>query len=280
MNNKEGMGAPVNRREVLRAKVEQAFSHRFIEKEFVGNPFSERDVQEDLAFVEDQESKHKSRETPQSRELKEISDSFEALVLWNGEMAEWFGKTAKTVKTSKFDDYKNGVDMIVSFQEGRSVQHLGLAADVTFSSDPKVMRDKFSGLRSQIRNGTLAKVKYFHHANYHGQLSKLPEVIIGVSMKMVRELEGLWVDGKNTVLANHRVGILLLKQIEAQLITFAKYAESMGQTDARDIYTDRLEIIQGILKEKAELVDKVEGVEETDPVHLEIMKTAQNWSRY
>lgn len=280
MNTREGIRAPVNRKEILRAKVEQAFSHRFNEKDCENNPFSKAEVEADLAFVAEQEAKHKSRETPQSIELKGIADSFEALVLWNGEMAGWFGKTAQTVKTSKFDDYKNGVDMIVSFPEGRSVQYLGLATDVTFSSDPKVMRDKFSGLRSQIRNGTLATVKYFHHGKYHEQLRKLPEVIIGVSIKMVRELEDLWVADKNTSLANHRVGVLLLKQIEAQLIAFGKYAQSMNQTEAAQIYGDRLEIIRGILAEKAELVAKVEETEETDLVHLEIMKSAQNWSRY
>lgn len=277
---KEGMKGPINRKEVLRAKVDQAFSHRFNEKDFIDNPFSEGDVNEDLAFVAEQEAKNKREETAQNRELKEIADMFEALVLWNAEMAEWFGHHATTVKTSKYDDRKNGVDMIVTFKEGKAVQHLGLAADVTFSSDPKVMRDKFSGLRSQIRNGTLARVKYFHSDNYHGQLSKLPEVIIGVSAKMVHELAGLWADGKNNFLANHRVGVLLLRQIEAQLITFAKYAESMGQNEASRIYADRLEIIQSILKEKAKLVSEVEKIPETDPVHLEIMNTAQNWSRY
>lgn len=267
---------------VIDLKVQRVLTSRLKEHDFINHPYSNMDVASDLEYVAKQKVLHKKTETPQSRELKRIADIFEALVLWNSEQADWLGSKATTIKTSEYDDYKNGVDMVVEFQEERSASYLGLAADVTFSSDRSIIAKKFSILRDQIKRGTLAQVKYFHsdHTHFDGQLSKLPEVVIGVSKSMVLELARLWAEGKNSTLANHRVGVLILKQIEMQLSVFAKYAQSIGQTEMARIYLDRFKLIQEILKEKGDLVTKVEASSITDPVHLEIMKFMENWSRY
>ncbi len=273
---------PNNKDLVISLKVQRVLTSRLREHDFINHPYSNMDVECDLEYVAKQKALHKQRETPQSRELKRIADIFEALVLWNSEQADWLGSKATTIKTSEYDDYKNGVDMVVEFQEERSASYLGLAADVTFSSDRSVIAKKFSILRDQIKRGTLAQVKYFHsdHTHFDGQLSKLPEVVIGVSKSMVLELARLWADGKNSTLANHRVGVLILKQMEMQLFVFAKYAQSIGQTEVARIYFDRLKLIQEILKEKRDLVTRVEASPTTDPVHLEIMKFMENWNRY
>ncbi len=263
-------------------KVRKIFENRFKEKDFKGRPYSDADVDIDLAKVAELKQKHRGNETSQSRELKKVADLFEALVLYSAEVAKWFGQSASATKTSEFDDFVNRVDMVVEFREGRSPSHLGLAADVTFSSDPQVISKKFDFLRTQIRSGSLAKVKYFHSDFNHfdGQLSKIPEVVIGVSGKMVSELEHLWASGRNNDLTSHRAGVMILRQIEAQLTTFVSYANSIGQPEVARICGDRLQDIKGILAEKAELVAKVEATKADDPVHEEIMKFAKNWSRY
>ncbi|MEK7140762.1 MAG: hypothetical protein AAB815_03180 [Patescibacteria group bacterium] len=274
--------APRSKNEVMDLKVAEVLANRLHEKRFVNNPYSQADVDADLDYVMRRKKEHKKGETFQSFEQKRVADLFEALVLWNSEQAEWLGSRATTIKTSEYDDYKNGVDMVVEFREERSASYLGLAADVTFSSDGAVIAKKFASLREQIKRGTLAQVKYFHsdHTHFDGQLSKLPEVVIGVSKGMVLDLARLWTDGKHQDLANHKVGIMFLRQIEAQLRVFAEYAESMHQTEVARIYADRLALIQEILAEKAELVNKLGITNETDPVHLEIMKFVENWSRY
>ena len=271
-----------NMGDVIDAKVKQVFDKRLREKDFVGRPYSEGDVKADLAFVAERREEHRRNETPEKAEMKRLADMFEALVLWNAQMAEWFGSKAITIKTAEYDDYKNGVDMVVEFREDRSALYLGLAADVTFTSDRTVIVKKFALLREEIKQGSLAQVKYFRseHTHIDGQLSKLPEVIIGVSKGMVLELARLWAEGRNQELANHRIGIMILRQMEAQLETFARYAESVGQKEAAQIYFDRLSLIQGILAEKAELVAKVESTPNTDPVHEEIMGFIKNWNRY
>lgn len=274
--------APLSRDAVISSKVARVLAKRIDEYSFIDHPYSRGDIEADIAYVVGQQRKHKKEETPQSIELKRIADMFEALVLWNSEQADWLGSRATTIKTSQYDDYKNGVDMVVEFREERSASYLGLAADVTFSSDKTVIARKFAILRDQIKKGTLAQVKYFHSDRTHfdGQLSKLPEVVIGVSKSMVLELAHLWAEGKHNALADHRVGVMILRQIEAQLNVFAKYAESVNQKEAARIYSDRLQLIRGILAEKAALVARVEATTMTDTVHLEIMKFMENWSRY
>lgn len=274
--------APRNRSQIIDEKVAQVAAKRLREEDFIDRPYSKGDVDADLAYVMERRKEQKREETPQSIELKKLADTFEALILWNAEQAEWLGSKATTIKTSEYDDRKNGVDMVVEFKEERSPSYLGLAADVTFSSDKTIIAKKFAILREQIKRGTLAQVKYFHseHTGFDGQLSKLPEVVIGVSEGMVKELSNLWADGNHKALAIHKVGIMILRQIEVQLKTFARYATSMNQLEAARIYSDRFLLIQGILAEKVELVAKVEAASNTDPTHSEIMKFVENWSRY
>ena len=49
----------------------------------------------------------------------------------------WLGPEATAIKSSRYDDIKNGVDNIVEFhkEEDFSSSHLALAIDETFSHD-------------------------------------------------------------------------------------------------------------------------------------------------
>jgi len=87
----------------------------------------------DIAKANELEEKYSKNIT----ETKKIADIFEAVVLEHGELSDWLGGSAKTMKTSRYDDYMNGVDLLVEFAgaEGEESEHLGLAADVTFTTD-------------------------------------------------------------------------------------------------------------------------------------------------
>jgi hypothetical protein len=257
--------------DLIHKKAESIISNKRIsEKDFI-EPYGESNVMADLARVTEIESKFVAKETDK------ISDIFEALVVWNGEQSNWLGENAVTIQTSRYDDVINGVDAVIEFQgrEPRTASYLGLAADVTFSMSAV---DKFDKLRGQIENGELSKVKYFHssHMSLHGQLSNLPEVVIGVEGRMVLELGELWLERQHGVLAEHKVQIMLLKQIREQLITFAMYAESLGKDDIANIYKERLLIIEDILNKKADLVKRFE-FEMDDSVHNSIMNYMKRW---
>jgi len=251
---------------------------RVRENNFI-EPYGQAAVEADLAEVERLESLFKSKDTKDGVEQKKVADIFEASVLWNGEQSNWLGENAVTIKTSRYDDYVNGVDAVIEFQgtEPRMASYLGIAADVTFSTDTT---KKFDRLKSQIDKGELAKVKYFHseHMNIHGQLSKLPAVILGMDKSMVLELAELQAEKKFKELGSHRAQIMILEQIKAQFTTYSKYADSIGKQDLGDIYRDRLKIVEGLLTEKADLATQVK-YEINDDVHFSIMSFMKRWEK-
>lgn len=253
---------------------------KFHEENFIDpvGPYSAGAVERDLQLVARREESFKARETEESKINKQLADIFEAIVLEHGELSEWFGENAVTFKTSSYDDYENGVDTIIEFQDqdSRSASYLGLAADVTFTGDPT---KKFDNLKKQIENGRLARVKYFHseHMNIHGQLSKLPEVIIGAHRKTVLELAEHWISGENSLLARHKIQIMILRQMSDQLKTFAMYAESIKQFEAAQIYKERLALVDEILEQKQALNIKVGYEVNDDPVHFDIVMFLQRW---
>jgi hypothetical protein len=255
---------------------------RLNEKDFI-EPYGEGNVQADLARVIRMEGQFAQDETPSSRELKKIAEIFEGVILGPGERNDWFGDKAYLVKTSRYDDYVNGVDAVIEFrsEEPKAASFLGLAADVTFSSDPS---GKIQRLLQQVEHGELAKVKYFHsdYVNIHGQLGKLPEVIIGAERKTVLELGELWLAGKQDVLAQHKIQIMILTQMREQLETFALYAEQINlpeQIEASKIYRERLALVGNLLAEKAELVKKVQFELDNDSVHSSIMSFLKYWRK-
>lgn len=246
--------------------------HRIKEEDFL-DPYGEQTVTSDLEEVRRlEEEVFPEDATAESEAQKKVADIFEAIVLEHGELSDWFGENATTIKTSKFDDYKNGVDMVIEFRgkEPRSASFLGLAADVTFTADTT---KKFDKLLTQIEDGVLPKVKYFHseYMDIHGQLGRLPEVIIGASKKTVMELAEAWISKENRVLARHKIQVMILRQMQMQLETFAQCATTAGRDDIATLYKERLDVIKEILRTKQEIEMEVGHTLEDDHVHADIM---------
>ena len=251
---------------------------QFKEDDFVP-PYSQDSVNEDKKKIETIQAQFDKRDFEESKEAKKLADIFEASVMWNGEQSDWFGVNASTTKTSKFDDLTNGVDLVVEFAGvlSGSASYVGLATDVTFKADTT---SKFDKIRGRIDDGKLAKVKYFHSniMNFHGQMSQLPEVVIGANRKAVMELAELRAAKKFKQLGEHPIQIMILHQIEAQLETYGLYAESIGNHQFADVFNSRLSIIQGILEAKKDLVAKTK-YEINDLVHSDIIEFMHRWKK-
>lgn len=67
---------------------------------------------------------------------KIYGDILEAVACEHGELSNWFGAKSQVIKTARFDDYKNKIDMVVETEaENRQFSHLALGVDVTFGSN-------------------------------------------------------------------------------------------------------------------------------------------------
>lgn len=94
---------------------------------------------------------------------------------------------------SRFDDIKNGVDVVTIFETEDATQYIGLGIDVTYSSDDKVLEKKLHSIKERIRNMSLPFVKYFEdpntgeHKNFF-----VPKVLVGSRLSSAEKLVKLW----------------------------------------------------------------------------------------
>ncbi|MBI5401177.1 MAG: hypothetical protein HZB12_03640 [Candidatus Yonathbacteria bacterium] len=213
--------------------------------------YGTENIERDLARVEKKERGF----TPEA--TKVYAEVLEAILYDQIRRGKWFGKKASAIKTSVFDDYVNGSDIILELEEvSRTLSHLSLSVDVTFGTTTE--EKKFAMIKKNIDAGTLGEIKYFHseRGGFQGKLSKVPQVVIGVEKELLIKLAGLWADkhGRKTenseTLAAHPVQRLILAEILLQLQTFRIYAETAKKNSLVPIYEKSINILEEILREK------------------------------
>ncbi len=180
---------------------------------------------------------------------KIYGDILEAIICEHGELSDWFGPEAQVIKTARFDDYINKIDMVVEFEdETQRFSHLALGVDVTFGSHD--LQKKFDAIRAKIDSGTLGDIKYFHSDRQHftGEKRRVPQVVIGAEIERVKELGLLWMNRRNGELGRHPIQDLILNEIALQLETFAAYATAL---DIKKIYEQELERVRAIMQSKS-----------------------------
>jgi hypothetical protein len=208
---------------------------------------------------------------------KIYGDILEAVTCEHGELSEWFGPKSQIIKTSRFDDYVNKIDMVVETEtEDRRFSHLALGIDVTFGS--RDLSRKFDGIRARIDSGELGQVKYFHSDRQHftGRLQKIPQVVVGVELERAKEVALLWMNRRNKELGEHPMQMIILEESALQLHAFAKYARDRGQIDVANLLEIELQKINELLAMK-----KTDGIKSlsNDKVFEEIRRNVLSFSK-
>lgn len=121
--------------------------------------------------------------------LQEIGENFEPKTLAARRLEyclmeglgsyNWFGENVEVVPTNRFDDVKNGTDLVVCFNREKG-SALKLAVDVTTSPSSQELRDKVLSVSDDLRQGYLPHVDYFYLSEEEekGRVY-LPRVVIG-----------------------------------------------------------------------------------------------------
>jgi len=212
--------------------------------------YGKENVQKDKEYVRKMEylfNKERNSEKDNSSKLATI---FESVIHEHGELSDWFGSSAFTIKTSRYDDIKNGVDEIVEFiEENKKFSHLALGVDVTIANETY---SKFKKIIDEINQGKLAEIKYFKsdELGIRGELKNVPRVIISVEGETVKELGGMWLEGKNKELSEHFIQYQILEEILLQSKFFSLYAEKKNQIKIKDTYEHLNKIIENIYQQK------------------------------
>ncbi|MEK7186879.1 MAG: hypothetical protein AAB690_00590 [Patescibacteria group bacterium] len=260
-------------------RAEDVLAERIQESDFVG-VYREKEIEADKEEVARRKLRAEKGQTKEKEELKKTADVFEAIVLEQGELSKWFGEYGYTIGASEYDDWINGIDLLVEFRQPNLPEAplLALGIDVTFSID---VTDKFDRVRKQIEDGSLAKIKYFssEHSTEKGPRDNLPEVIVGVSAKTVNELQELWLGRDQMAIEQHRIQIMILMEIKEQLLTFIEYSCSLNDKRLAGIFENRLEIVEKLLGKKNDIYLKVANELEGDPVFRAITEYMREWRR-
>ena len=213
--------------------------------------YGEENVTRDLAFAE-------KREKGFVRDANKVyAEVLEAVLYDQIELADWFGPKARTTKTSAFDDIVNGSDLILELEElNQTISHLSLSVDVTFGTTTE--DKKFSAIKEKIDAGTLGGIKYFHSekGGFRGELSKVPQVVIGIEKDVVIQLAGLWMGehGRNkegnAKLAVHPAQRIILTEILLQLRAFKNYTVETKKDSLTPIYQKNITVLEDIMRNK------------------------------
>ena len=145
------------------------------------------------------------------------------------ELYDWLGPNASVIFTSKYDDIKNGVDLLVQFtDENGEITYL--AIDVTANDDPTKLTQKLQRSIEDLKRGKLSKVKYFappkgaETFKIEGKKAgiNVPRAVIGANtentQKMIGKFAAVYKQGGRKNLGNYELQHALMEEIEAQLL--------------------------------------------------------------
>jgi len=230
----------------------------------------EEEFDRDFHYLEEREKEieenHKATGTEESARYAVV---LEALMHEAGQKSQWFGEKAKTIKTSRIDDIRAGVDEVVSIENSKdSLSHFGLAIDVTYKESP---RSKFASIKREIQSGRLASVKYFteNKGEKMHALNDLPRFVVGADIGTVTELVDMWLRDDEKGLREHPIQYQILEELLRQSLVFQKFAIKMNQKAIADKYQKAAQIIQEIVVQKQR---KIRDTKNRDSVYKSIVE--------
>lgn len=238
-------------------------AHPAIERAY---PLAEKILREGAIQIDDfigffdEKKLENARQRVQNRERGHMNDMngayanvLEAIIYQQIRDGSWFGDNTSAIKTSDFDDYVNGSDIVVELQDpARALYNLSLSIDVTFGTHTE--EKKFSKIKKTIDDGTLGEINFFisKQANFRGEISQVPNVVVGLEKSSLIKLADVWMasNADKGTLSGHPIERLILSEILLQLHTFRNYAKEIGRATLIPIYEKDIQILEDIMREQ------------------------------
>jgi len=205
------------------------------------------DVENDINKTKARMEKWDRESTEKEKEMKKYATILEAIT--NEFISKgWLGKDVKAKHTADPDDL-NGVDIVSEFTKEDPRQYLGLGIDATFAKD---LKGKFRGIKAGIVRGKLASVKYYKTEDGQAGLSNIPNVVVGVELKTIKELGEAWVNNDEDYIKNHHIQFQIIDQILMQLDKFNKYSTVLEREEIAEKFKATYDLVERIKKDKIE----------------------------
>lgn len=231
--------------------------------------YGEIAIERDNRYVQEMEEKFSHDRDPKKERNKKLATVFEAIIDEQIELNDWLGPQAVTIKTSKYDDIRNGVDTVVEFQKEEGVSYLALGIDVTYSRD---LGKKISRIVSDIRQGRLSQIKYFEseEMSFRGELNNVPRVIVGGDFSTAKELMALHASKDKKTMKDHEIKFQVVEMIRMQLEAYRDLAIRVGQDSVAKVYQKSLNLIEAVMKEQG--IEMIGRFIDGDKVYKELKK--------
>ncbi len=172
-----------------------------------------------------------------------LSDLLETILLYHIQYSQWLGPNVDIQRSSVYDDYKNGIDCIVSFSsKDPTEKKILLGLDIT-SGSYSTLKKKVQRACNEIKDGKLGYIKYFQmpygNSSFQGKDYYIPRFVIGVQRSHVWELvhelfEIVFADElhlseiekytKIQKIEKNPLSLLLLEELMMQLQAYIDYA--------------------------------------------------------
>jgi hypothetical protein len=199
-------------------------------------------------------------------EYKKTSDYLEALFYKKlGGKNGWI-PDAIVWKTSKYDDYVNGIDFVVETND----KEFALATDITFSHSKNLIH-KLDRTKQFINRGKLPVLAFYERVE--GTVNKpIPYVTIAVEHDKIVKALKIWADGQGDMLENHPLKAKTMLELEAQLESFAIYAKAVNKRNIASAYNDMLAKIQLLIVNHEDTIKKYRNLIDDDEAYKTIIK--------
>lgn len=227
-------------------------------KDFLGGEFyteeSIKTIEEKVDIYEKLFKQELDKYDDQTKERfemsKKLADCLEGIIL---NTKSWFGPTSEVYPTTKWDDYVNGVDLVVERMKGGVADHHGFALDVTYGGYNTILK-KVNRILGRLKKGDLGKVDFFksNDNRFKGELREIPLVVIGADGNTMKGLVNLFAEKEDQKIEDHPVQFQIIEQVLMQCDFFINIANQIEDT----VVAERIVKAYQNLKKDFELIKK------------------------
>jgi hypothetical protein len=160
------------------------------------------------------------------------ADALEVVVSDYGELYCWFGKNCFLQRTSEYDDFVNGVDMVLEYDyyANGQAQRFALVLDASMKTNEEAISRKITRNINKLKENQM-RLKYFESKvdDFKGELTGILPVVIGIggrasddlmtSVSQILKLEENGIDSSEQKLRLEKnpAQLLFLNEIRIQL---------------------------------------------------------------
>lgn len=200
--------------------------------------FTDEEIDRDLAFVEEAESKFSDMAKSSPEALTKINMNAQVIEMMLPLVMQdynWLGDDTKMIYTSRYDDIANGIDSVAQLMKPEETWNIGMEIDFTSSESER--KDKIRKIADKIAGGHISSVKYFDSPST-GKIKKMkmPKIAFGTSLNEMTDFVEIVSEayvGKNpdsarAELRKHKMRDKFIELAYQQLKVFGSMAEQAG----------------------------------------------------